>query len=78
MIKSYKKTLHFSCAPAWEDPDSASYIIYLLVIGWALPNIIIIGSAIEILRYQKKVYLKCFVLRTLFVTILIIILVLPK
>ena len=53
----YIYTLHFcSCAPVWGDPSGASYIIYLLVVGWGIPNLIIILSAIEVLRYQRKVY----------------------
>ena len=50
-------TLNFnSCAPVWGDPSGASYIIYLLVVGWGIPNLIIILSAIEVLRYQRKVH----------------------
>ena len=45
----------FSCAPAWNDPDGSSYIIGLLLVGWIVPNAIIFGSSVEVMRYQRKV-----------------------
>ena len=51
---------NFSCAPVWADPEGMSYIIYLLVVGWAIPNIVLVGSSIEVIRYQKQVLLWLF------------------
>ena len=47
---------HFtSCAPAWDDPEGSSYIVYILIIGFVIPNIMIIFSSCDVLRYHKKV-----------------------
>ena len=49
------KVFLFSCAPAWNDSDGSSYIISLLLVGWIVPNAIIFGSSVEVMRYQRKV-----------------------
>ena len=52
------KEFLFSCAPAWNDSDGSSYIISLLLVGWIVPNAIIFGSSVEVMRYQRKVIWK--------------------
>ena len=44
-----------SCGPAWHDPDGASYVIYILVTGFVIPNFIIIYTSIGVIKYQKMV-----------------------
>ena len=54
----FKTTSIHSCAPAWDSNDGSSYVIYILVLGFALPNIIITYTSISILTYHKKVSVK--------------------
>ena len=50
--------MNSSCGPAWHDPDSASYVIYILVVGFVIPNFIIIYTSAGIIQYQKMVFIK--------------------
>ena len=47
--------INSSCGPAWHDPDSASYVIYILIVGFVIPNFIIIYTSAGIIQYQKMV-----------------------
>lgn len=47
--------MNSSCGPAWHDPDSASYVIYILIVGFVIPNFIIIYTSAGIIQYQKMV-----------------------
>ena len=45
----------FSCAPAWDDANSSSYVVYILLLGFIIPNLIITYTSIAVLQYHKKV-----------------------
>ena len=45
----------FSCAPAFDDPNNTSYVVYILILGFVIPNITLIFTSTEVLRLHKLV-----------------------
>ena len=45
----------FSCAPAFDDPDNTSYVVYILTLGFVIPNITLIFTSTEVLRLHRLV-----------------------
>ena len=45
----------FSCSPSWADPDSMSFIIYIFMIGYIIPHIIIVVTSVKLLDIHKDV-----------------------
>ena len=45
----------FSCAPAWEDPDSFYYTLYLFILGFFIPVIIIVICNVGVIFVMKQV-----------------------
>ena len=45
----------FSCAPAFDDPNNTSYVVYILILGFIIPNITLIFTSTEVLRLHKLV-----------------------
>ena len=45
----------FSCAPAFDDPNNTSYVVYILILGFVIPNITLIFTSTEVLRLHRLV-----------------------
>jgi hypothetical protein len=48
-------TVCFSCAPAWKDADSQSYGIFLIILGFILPLLIILYTSLTSVMTISKV-----------------------
>ena len=52
--KDYKYTFS-SCSPSWGHPESMSFIIYIFMIGYIVPHIIIVFTSVQVLKIHKEV-----------------------
>ena len=52
--ENYKYTF-FSCSPSWGHPESMSFIIYIFMIGYIVPHIIIVFTSVQVLNIHKEV-----------------------
>merc|ERR1712018_1016812 len=43
-----------SCSPSWADPESKSFIIYIFMIGFVVPNIVITFTSVQVVNIHKE------------------------